>query len=172
MHQIPDPPVTVADKIRSKLLDPKVTDWLGVATIVVVVLLFALVGLIGSGILGTTSALEDSTDLTGCRATYSAEVTNKRTEFDIARSHRDTAAHELSLLTNQITEDGLLNNGDQLPTLQPLLDPARQKVRELNKAVEDADAALLQANAEYQDAVTFSRVDPSKFLASCRSNDS
>lgn len=115
----------------------------------------------------TTSEVRKSTELAGCRSAYAAEVTDRRTEFDIARSHRDTAAAVVNLTLLELAQAAIFGDDTRVQELEAQLPALREAVRDANEAVADADAALIAANQVYQDAIALSRSDPEQFLADC-----
>lgn len=159
------------DKVLDRLKSPHLTTWLGIATMVVVIITFALAALYGPDILNSTTAVEEGTNLTGCRSSYSAVVTDKRTEFDIARSHRDNAASEVNLVLLELAQAALFGDDAKVAELEGTLPGLRQAVRTANDMVLEADAALIAANDDYQVAVALSRDDPAAFIAACRAAD-
>lgn len=160
-------PRSTGDRVLAWLDRPGLMKAMGLLTVGIVLGTLVLVVLYGPDILNSTSAVKDGTELTGCRSSYSAEVTDRRTEFDIARSHRDSAASEVNLVLLELAQAAIFGDDSKVAELQGQLPGLRQEVRIANVAVAEADAALIEANDIYQDAVALSRDDPAQFLADC-----
>lgn len=145
--------------------DRRVTWVLFLSGVVVALLALGTPAVINASSTADEVARNDRLD--ACRAAYGAAVTDARTEFDIARSARDTAATELDVLTNLgwqaiFTDDG--------PTGQQVLSElpnARDLVREGEQHVAAATAALSEAATTYVAQVDISRTDPDGFLETC-----
>jgi hypothetical protein len=162
--------VSISDRLLDRLKADWVTTTLGILTAGVVILTFAGAVLYGPDIVNSTNAVERGTDLTGCRSSYNAEVTDRRTAFDIARSERDTVDSEADVLLLSLAENSIFGNGDRIDDLREQIVPKRIELAEHNERVKAADAALIEANAAYQEAIALSRDDPEGFVADCKEN--
>lgn len=135
------------------------------------VLVVVLIGLGTPTVLRTSNAAQEvrhGNDIASCRSAYAAAVTEKRTNFDIARSHRDTSAAIVNLTLLELAQAALFGDDATVDELQRQLPALRQEVREANESVAAADEALIDANDTYQAALEQSRSDPDAFLASCQ----
>ena len=154
---------------RDRLLSPRVTDALGWLTLIVVILVAIVSVAYFPGIFSRTNDVRDGNLLASCRASYSAEVTNRRTLFDVARSQRDDALSRVDLLTNEITEEAIFGQDEtRIAELRGLLPDARDAVVDANVRVREATLELNEANATYQDKVLLSRTDSAIFLQECK----
>lgn len=117
---------------------------------------------------GTTEALADSTEVTGCRASYNAVVVDKHTQLDILSSE----LRRLNAVTDNaqiaVTTDAIFNDGQNLSTLLTELRDAGRKETAKTTDVQEAEQALVDANSTYQDQVRLSREDPDEFLVVCQ----
>lgn len=146
--------------------DRRIT-WVLVLSAVVVV----LVGIGTPAVISTSNTTQkviEAADLQGCRSQANTKVTEARTEFDVARSERDTAATHLTVLTNE----GLVAavTGDDVTFERVLADvvDARAAVVRAEQVVVAATGHLRDVSASYAAAVVQSREDPGAFLAECK----
>lgn len=154
---------------RDRLLSPRVTDALGWMTLIVVILVAVVSVAYFPRIFSRTNEVRDGNLLASCRASYSAEVTNRRTIFDLARSQRDDALSNVDLLTNEITEEAIFGRDEaRIEELRALLPGARDAVVDANARVRQATLDLNDANSVYQEKVALSRIDPRTFLEECK----
>lgn len=154
---------------RDRLLSPKVTDALGWMTLIVVILVAIVSVAYFPNIFSRTNEVRDGNLLASCRASYSAQVTNRRTLFDLARARRDDALSHVDLLTNEITEEAIFGRDEaRIAELRALLPDARAAVIEGNARVREATLDLHEANSTYQEQVALSRIDPDTFLQECK----
>lgn len=115
----------------------------------------------------TAHEVRDASDLQACRSEASSKVTDARTAFDIARSKRDTAATELSLLTNAGLQAAVTKDTAGLAKVTASLPPARDAVEKAEGVVVGATSHLLNVSKDYVDAVRLSRENPDAFLQAC-----
>lgn len=154
---------------RDRLLSPKITNVLGWMTLIVVILVAVISAAYFPNIITRTNEVRDGNMLDSCRAFYSAEVTNRRTQFDVARSQRDDALSFVDLLTNEITEEVIFGEDEaRITELRALLPGARDAVVDANVRVRAATRDLNEANATFQDKVLLSRTDPVAFIQECK----
>lgn len=145
--------------------DRRITVVLVLSGIVVVLIALGTPAVIDTS--NTTEEVRDGTELTGCRSSYNATVTDRRTDLDIIssrlrRSNTDTDNAQIA-----VTLDALFNDGDNLPVLINKLEAAGDREIELTADVETAEQALVEANDHYQAAIDLSRSDPETFLTEC-----
>lgn len=161
--------------MTAPLLDDGNTD----RRITVVLALCALVAFLV--ILGTPAVINASStvdevsrgnQLAACRSTSSAAVTDKRTEFDIARSDRDSVRADADTLLLALSRAAIFGDRDRVRDLAAQIDATDARLQEAQAKVDKADQALLDANAAYQDAIALSRQDPEGFLTDCEENSS
>lgn len=146
--------------------DRRITIVLWLSGIVVVLIALGTPAVISTS--NTTREVRDSTELSGCRSSYSADVTDRRTEFDIARSHRDTAAALVNLSLLELAQSAIFGDDVRVREIEAQLPELRERVRDANAAVGQADAELIEANDIYQAAVALSRTNADRFLAQCK----
>lgn len=148
-----------------------VTAMLVAATAVVVALTFVGAVLLLPNILRSTNSVRDDIELTGCRSSYSADVTDARVAFDLARSERDTVDADADVILLELAEAAVFGDREHVDELRIFLAPLRDELKRLNDEVNNANAALADANDRYQEAVIRSRTDPKSFIASCEVQD-
>lgn len=146
--------------------DRRITIVLWLSGIVVVLIALGTPALISTS--NTTREVRDGTELSGCRSSYAADVTDRRTEFDIARSHRDTAASQVNITLLELAQSAIFGDDARVRELEGQLSGLRQAVADANVKVSEADEALIDANDIYQGAVTLSRDNPDAFLIACK----
>lgn len=149
--------------------DRRITIVLALCAVVAVLVILGTPAVINAS--STVDEVERGNELTGCRSAYSSTVTDKRTEFDIARSHRDTADTVVDITVLDLAQAAIFGDRARVRELEGQLPALRTKVAEANEVVIEADAALIKANEDYQAAVELSRSDPDRFIAACERGD-
>lgn len=145
--------------------DRRVTWVLVLSGIVAVLVILGTPAIINAS--STSDEVARSQRLDSCRSSYASRVTDARTDFDVARSERDTAATELGLLTNAGLQAAVEDNDDRLSRVFASLPAARALVEEREKTVAVATKALREAADTYVEQASLARTDPDAFLASC-----
>lgn len=146
------------------------SDWilnlLGILSfaVVIAVLFIAL------GTSGAVSAVDDGNTVQGCRSSYAALVTDARTQFDIARSDRDSVRAEADTLLLQLARAAILGDSERVEELDDLLVPVESKLVTAEEKVDRADAHLIAANDDYQAAIERSNQDRDEFVQECRTD--
>lgn len=115
----------------------------------------------------TAGEVVQGNEVTGCRSEFNSRVTDARTEFDVARSERDTAATELNLLTNSGLQAAVSGDDATLAEVFANLPAARALVDEREQAVVEATIHLHEVSDAYVEAVQLSRANSTAFLAQC-----
>lgn len=150
------------------MADPKITDLLGILTAILTVAIVVMAVLYWPTLSTRTTEIRDSADLQSCRAQANAAVTEARTEFDVARATRDTAATHLTVLTNEGLVAGVTGDDVTFERILGSLNDARAEVTQAETIVVDATEHLREVSANYKAQVIKSREDPKRFLAECR----
>lgn len=145
--------------------DRRITIVLILSGIVVVLIALGTPAVISTS--NTTDEVRRNGDITGCRSELNAGVTEARTEFDVARSERDTATTELNLLTNAGLQAAVTDDDDGLAEIASQLTAARAEVTAAEAVVVAATAHLREVSADFADAISLSRDDPAAFLEMC-----
>lgn len=149
------------------MADPKITDLLGILTAILTVCIVVMAVLYWPTLSTRTTEIRDSADLASCRAQANAAVTEARTEFDVARATRDTAATHLTVLTNEGLVAGVTGDDATFERILGSLNAARAEVTTAEAVVVDATEHLREVSAAYKAKVIESREDPKTFLAEC-----
>lgn len=160
--------MTVQERVLRALGSERLTAvmaWITVALVAATVLLAAIYG---PNILNSTNAVKDGTDLQGCRSQANAMVTEARTEFDVARAERDTAATHLTVLTNEGLVAGVTGDDATFERVLGDLNAARAEVLTAEASVVEATQHLRNVSATYKAKVVQSRENPDAFLRQCR----
>jgi hypothetical protein len=154
--------------MTDRLDSPKVTTLIAWMTAVVTVAILVIAVMYWPQVLGRTNEIQQNSDLAACRSQANATVTDARTEFDVARATRDTAATHLTVLTNEGLVAAVTNDDATFARVLGELPAARQAVTDAEQVVVDRTANLRDVTARYHDLVVLSRQDPAAFLRHCR----
>lgn len=151
----------------SRAIDRRINAILvGIALVVLVTL--GLAAIYFPQFASKTNDLSTSTRIQGCRTQSNAMVTAARTEFDVARAQRDTAATHLNLLIANGLVDVAKNDDDALAALLPEIIAATDEVDGAEEAVVAATAVLRDENARHQRSTQLSIENPEKYLRDCQ----
>lgn len=152
---------------KSQSIDRRINGILvGIALVVLVTL--ALAAIYFPQFASRTNDLSQSTRIQGCRSQSNAQVTNARTEFDVARANRDTAATRLNLLIAEGLVDVARSDEVALAELLPNIESARTAVSNAEGDVVSATRALRAAQEEHQIRTDQSISNPRQYLIDCR----
>lgn len=153
-----------------KHTDRRITIVLMLSAVVAVLVILGTPAVINAS--STVDEVVRGNQFDSCRSTAAAKVTDKRTEFDIARSDRDSVRADADTLLLALSRAALFGEEDRLADLSAQIDETDARLQEAQDRVDEADSALLDANDAYQAAIALSRQDPERFLANCRKDDS
>lgn len=158
----------VFDRVRARLADPKVTDLLGILTMVLTAIVLILAVLYGPDLLSRTDEIRRTADLAACRSQAASAVTEARTEFDVARSERDTVATHLTVLTNEGLASAVTGDDEGFAAVLGKVPHVRQELLDAEARVIQTTRDLRDASARYTEQLITSRTNPAGFLAACR----
>lgn len=146
--------------------DRRITWVLALSAVVVVLVGLGTPAVISTS--NTTGKVVEAADIQGCRSQANASVTEARTEFDVARATRDTAATHLTVLTNEGLVAGVTGDDETFERILGELNAVRVEVTEAEAVVVDATEHLREVAAVYKERVIQSREDPDTFLRECQ----
>lgn len=155
------------DGLSERLDSPKVTTLIAWLTAIVTVTILVIAVLYWPQVLGRTGDIQRNSDLAACRSQANVAVTQARTEFDVARADRDTAATHLNLLVNEGLVAAVTGDDATFDRVVDELVAARAEVMAAENRVVDRTEDLRDAGNRYQALVALSREDPSAFLDWC-----
>lgn len=144
----------MADALARMMVSDKAMRMMGYLTAALVVAMMVLLGMSIPNISENTQASRRTDDLASCRASYRAEIDDADFAVTVALGEAQTALSK-----------GVVASIRQDPTTLALV-AAELETAEEHKV--EAYAALEDANATYDEAVTLSREDPDQFLDDCK----